>query len=102
MAGEFEARLESVKKGGGVPIALSDYDVLGEELAIVRALADQLTLFAEVARPGQKNEIIGVRVDTLWGIGQAIKNLSGQVEDKIRMLDKAFTLTAREEGREGK
>ncbi len=99
MKEKFEARLKAVKRGEEATFSLSDYDVLGEELAIIRALADQLTLYADMTPPGGKKEIIRVKVDTLWGLGQAIKNLAEKLEGRIKALDATFALKAR--GKQG-
>ena len=95
MIKDFEEQLELYKKGEEKYLALSDYHILGEELAIIKAFADQLTLYCTIAPYDSKNkrtDHIQMPTDTLWGVGQAIIRLIDELQTKLLMLDEQFNL----------
>jgi len=92
--------LELYKKGEEKYLALSDYHILGEELAIIKAFADQLTLYCAIVpydRENKRTDHIEMPTDTLWGVGQAIIRLIEELQTKLMILDKGFILRMREE-----
>jgi len=100
MIKDFEEQLELYKKGKEKYLALSDYHVLGEELAIIKAFADQLTLYCAIVPYDPENkrtDHIEMPTDTLWGVGQAIIRLIEELQTKLIILDEQFNLEVREE-----
>ncbi|MDH3974568.1 MAG: hypothetical protein OEV42_09860 [Deltaproteobacteria bacterium] len=100
MIKEFEKRIEHYEKGKDKFLLLSDYEVLGEELAIIKALAEQLTLYSTIqtCKPNRnERENLLIPVDTLWGFGQGMIRLVEKLEGKIQILDERFFLEGKGE-----
>lgn len=100
MIKDFEERVVAYENGEESFMALSDYDILGEEMALITALGDQLTLYSTILSDNaayKKGERVGIPIDTLWGLGQVIKKLIDEVQTKVDVIDKKFDLCVKEE-----
>jgi len=100
MIKDFEKRIELFEKEKGAFILLSDYELLGEELAIIKALAEQMTLYStiQINKPDHpEKEYLQIPIDTLWGFGQGIIRLIEKLQAKTQILDERFSLKSREE-----
>ncbi|MDH3975096.1 MAG: hypothetical protein OEV42_12520 [Deltaproteobacteria bacterium] len=95
MVKEFQQLLKTIEKGERSPFALSDFDVLGEDLFLIKTIGDQLMLYTDVINEcgaGRKDIYIHISLDTLWGMGQMLKRLTEQIDEKIDVLDHKFDL----------
>lgn len=100
----FMERMEDFEKGADKLVGLSDYDVLGTDLAIISAICDQLTLYNTLLtyHPNPKeHHSIDIPIDTLWGLGQGILNIVEEIQEKIRMIDEKFDITLKEKYKKG-
>lgn len=98
MTKEFEERLETIEKEEELYMALGDYDILGEELALIKAMGDQLTLYSDIISLNdsyKKGMHIQVSIDALWGLGKVIIKLVEQMNDKINILDERYDFKIR-------
>ncbi|MDH3975705.1 MAG: hypothetical protein OEV42_15615 [Deltaproteobacteria bacterium] len=96
----FKKRVAAHEKGEQDFILLSDYDVLGEDLAIIAAICDQFTLYTHILtyHPNPKeHQRIDIAISTLWGLGQGIINMIEELQAKCEVLDEKFHLRIKEE-----
>ena len=102
MTEELEELIEDLKKDKTSFFALSDFNVLGEDIFIIKSIGDQLTLYTNIigscncnCDTNKKDVHIQISSDTLWGIGQMIWNLTKQLEKKMKMIDDNFDMVVR-------
>ena len=89
MTKEFDEILEAFEKGGN-KFGLSDYCILGEDLTIIKALGEQLTIYTDIISHNDhyhKGMYIEISIDALSGLGKAIMRIAEQMDDKIDLLD---------------
>ncbi|MDH3976305.1 MAG: hypothetical protein OEV42_18725 [Deltaproteobacteria bacterium] len=98
---EFKEILEEFEKGESA-FDLTDYFILGEDLSIIKALGEQLTLYSDITGqngPYHKGMNIEISIDALSGLGKAIIKIAELINKKIEIIDKRFPLKSREEKR---
>ena len=96
---EFKKILDEFEKGA-VAIDLTDYFILGEDLSIIKALGEQLTLYSDITDQNgsyHKGMNIEISIDALSGLGKAIIKIAELINKKIEIIDKRFPLKSREE-----
>ena len=92
---ELQQLMKEMKKGEKSPFALSDFCALGEDLFLIKTIGDQLMLYTDIISEcdaGKKEIFIPMSSETLWGIGQMLKNLTGKIDETIAFLDHNFDL----------
>lgn len=98
MTKEFQERLEGFTKDEELFLALSDYDILGEELALIKAMGEQLKLYSDIiSHNGSYKEGMHIQVslNALWGLGTMITKVSEQMKGKINVLDERYDVKVR-------